>query len=479
MNQPNLSFNSQSIFLESNSGTYTYKDVEDYTKSMTNWLAQNWPYFHKPKIALEANSSDELFLTMAACWILELPIIPLDVAFISRSKIERVDPEIFFGRSHSALSKFDSLHIPALTFDSIKACSLELEVETRKLNSDGLFAYLFTSGSSGRAKLVPCKKDQMVHAAMHSAGLIKPGPKGLWLHCLPLSHMGGVSIIPRSLEYNTGIYRADGFNAETIADLITNNPRIEIVSLVPTMLKRLLDVENFKPNPNLKALFLGGGPISQNLLEIAHDKGLPIVTSYGMTETCGMIAAQKYKPENAESTGFTLEGNEIKIQDDKGQTAQTGASGLILVKGPQVFDGYTDEENNRESFDEEGWFRTGDFGSMDSKGCLTVEARRTDLIISGGENVSPYEIETMINALPGVLESAVTGVPDEEWGQKIVALITFEMAELEDIDQVTTSLKQMLPPYKIPKSILSVKSLPKTSLGKLQREEIRKMVLEL
>lgn len=478
MNPSDTPHSDNTIFLTSKTGTYTYEELKNHTCRLKAWLNEHWAYFHTPKIALEANSSDDLFLTMGACWNLGLPFASLDTAFISRTKIDRVDPEIFFGRTKMALDKFDSMHIPALTYDSIKACQPDAS-SIPSIDSDNPFACLFTSGSSGRTKLVPCRRRQIEHSTTNSPLLLKPDPNGLWLHCLPLNHIGGVSIIPRSILNKTGIYRAESFDAETIATIISEDSRIQIVSFVPTMLKRLLEQDNFKPNPNFKAILLGGGPVSPEILKEAHARNIPVLTSYGMTETCGMIAVEKYEPKNDISAGKLLGDNEIQIVTEENKPAPSGETGNILLKGPQVFEGYDDEENNREVFNEENWFNTGDFGSLDSSGRLTVEARRTDMIITGGENVSPYEVESIINKLPGVAESAVTGIPDEEWGQKIIALLTFEIKEFEDIPQIKAALKQLLPPYKIPKEFYTIQELPKTSLGKIQREKVQAMAREL
>lgn len=478
MNPTDKSHTKNKIFLQSADASYTYEDLKDYTGRLKAWLNEHWPYFHTPVIALEADSSDDLIMTMAACWNLGIPITPLEVAFISRIKIERMDPEIFFGRSQAALEKFDSLHIPALTYDSFKTYTPDNKTALPAIGSGELFAYLFTSGSSGRTKLVPCKRRQIEHSASKSAALLKPGQQGLWLHCLALNHIGGAGIIARSLLYNTGIYRTGGFDSEAVAALISGNSQIEVVSLVPTMLKRLLELDQFNPNPNLKAILLGGGPVSPEILTEANNRGFPVLTSYGMTETCGMIAVQKYEPSKDLSTGKVLGGNKIKIVNEDGKPAAPGKTGNILLKGPQVFEGYEDEQGSRDSFTKGGWFKTGDFGSLNA-GSLTVETRRTDMIITGGENVSPFEVEAVINRLPGVLESAVSGIPDKEWGQKIIAFIAFEMKELEDIPQITSSLKQLLPSYKVPKAIHAVKALPKTSLGKLERDKINKLAGEV
>jgi O-succinylbenzoic acid--CoA ligase len=197
-----------------------------------------------------------------------------------------------------------------------------------------------------------------------------------------------------------------------------------------------------------------------------------------MTETCAQIAANPmlrsggmYIPKK--SVGRVFEPNEIDIRDDNGNSLPYLESGQIWLKGPQVFDGYHQEELNRAAFDSDGWFNTGDFGHINRKKHLFVESRRTDLIISGGENISPVEVEDALKKLGIVNDAAVVGVPDREWGQKAVAFIRTENQQSADPDSLRIQLKGALQTFKIPKEFVVIDEIPKTSTGKIRRKELR------
>jgi o-succinylbenzoate---CoA ligase len=213
-----------------------------------------------------------------------------------------------------------------------------------------------------------------------------------------------------------------------------------------------------------------------DLINRSLTRGLPIVTSYGMTETCAQIAANPmlrpsgmYIPKK--SVGFIFKPNEIQIRDKNGQTLPWNEPGQIWLKGPQVFDGYLEPEQNKNRFDKDGWFNTGDFGHLNRQDQLFIESRRTDLIITGGENVNPIEIEEVLTALDSILEAAVVGMPDKAWGQKVTAFVVSKDEDF-DTEAVIKKLKEKLPGYKIPKEIIVIDRIPKTPTQKIKRGEL-------
>ena len=266
-------------------------------------------------------------------------------------------------------------------------------------------------------------------AAEASAVNFKPDHNRYWLLCLPLNHIGGISIILRTILYGSAIFRMDRFDEHQIRVFLSENRLFQIASLVPTMLMRLLDDNVFQLHLDFKALLLGGGPITQELIERSLERGIPIVSSYGMTETCAQIAANPmlqargfYTPKK--SVGTVFKPNEIQIRDpESGVAVPPNESGEIWLKGPQVIDEYANPELTARSFDDDGWFKTGDIGHANRKGQLFLKNRRSDRIITGGENVDPLEIESALTHINGITEAAVTGIPDAEWGQKVVALV--------------------------------------------------------
>lgn len=480
----------QQVFLTSEHGMYTYSDLDRFTGFFHDIIkdkadSTKWP------IAFLSESSDLLIFGIAACWKLGIPIIPLSPKSSQKeleSTVNELNPALIFcdTKNRSRLNGDEVIHMDenfflnAFTFDTR---NLELP-DPNSFDESSIFGYFFTSGTTGRSKIVPLKRRQILSAAYSSAQNFKPDPNHFWLLCLPLNHVGGISIIYRSLIYGSAIYRMGHFNEEMVTEFLCENPRFQAASLVPTMLKRLLDNPLFKTHRDFKAILLGGGPSTQNLLRKSVERGIPIISSYGMTETCAQIFANPMTAPSGmytplKSVGKIFPPNEMQIRDDKGKKLGRNQLGMIWLKGPQVFDGYfNNDEINQNVFDEGGWFKTGDFGHLNGFGQLFIETRRDDLIITGGENVNPLEIEEAIAKIPSVADVAVIGVPDEEWGQKITAIITLSNGKSPDLAQLRSTLKKDLSDFKLPKELKVVDRLPRTTTGKVKKAELLKMITQ-
>jgi O-succinylbenzoic acid--CoA ligase len=217
---------------------------------------------------------------------------------------------------------------------------------------------------------------------------------------------------------------------------------VTLASLVPTMLARLRDA-GLRSAPGLRAIALGGGPVPAGLLDWAGETGLPVVPVYGMTETCSQVVAG--------SPGRPLAGVELEI----------GPDGEILVRGPMVAPG---------ALAADGWLHTGDLGRLDADGRLEVLGRLKELIVSGGENVAPLEIEQVLLAHPAVADAGVAGVPDPEWGEAVTAFVV--LAEPVEPDELRAWARDRLEPFKVPKAIHAVDSLPRNPGGKVLRDRL-------
>ncbi|MEP1150679.1 MAG: o-succinylbenzoate--CoA ligase [Balneola sp.] len=479
----------QKVFLASEHGMYTYSDLERYTGFFLDILKQKsdsvkWP------IAFLSESSDLLIFSMAAAWSLGIPIIPLSPK-LSQKELEEVvhelSPSLIFcdTANRNRLSGEDVIHMDenfflnAFTFDTR---NLELP-DASKIKENQIFGYFLTSGTTGRSKIVPLKRRQMIFAAKASARNFQPEPNHFWLLCLPLNHIGGVSIILRSILYGSAVYRMDRFNEEMVTEFLSENPKFQAASLVPTMLTRLLKNPLFKTHRDFKAILLGGGPTTQHLLKRSVERGVPIVSSYGMTETCAQIVTNSMTAPSGmytplKSVGKPFPPNQLQIRDDEGKVLGKNQSGMIWLKGPQIFDGYYQQDKIGETFDEKGWFRTGDYGHLNGFHQLFIESRREDLIISGGENINPTEVEAAIQKLPHIREVVVLGLPDEEWGQKVTAVVTLLNGKTPDITEVRELLKTSLVDFKIPKKLIIVDDIPKTVMGKYKRSELVQMIIK-
>lgn len=307
---------------------------------------------------------------------------------------------------------------------------------------------VFTSGSTGQPKGVRLTFANLEAAAAASTRHLGHGGDDDWLLAMPLHHVGGVSILVRQAFTGGSVTMLPGFEASLVAEAMRGT--VTMVSVVPTMLSRLLD---HGPFSGLRAVIVGGGAVPPGLLERAATAGLPVLPSYGMTETFGQVATLRPDAPLA-YRAHPMPGVDIRIEPD----------GRIAVKSPQVSPGYVDEPDRTDP-----WFVTNDLGEIDADGAVRVLGRADTVIVTGGENVSPERVESVVRQHPAVEEALVVGVPDPEWGQELVCL------HVGGPDDLAEWVAQRLPGFMVPKRWISVDSLPRTSLGKPDREEAARL----
>ena len=344
-----------------------------------------------------------------------------------------------------------------------------------------VLAIIYTSGTTGQPKGAMLTVGNFWWSALGSALNLGTHADDRWLACLPLFHVGGLSIVFRAAIYGITVVVHDGFDAEEVNRAIDDD-RVTIVSVVAVMLQRMLDARGDRPYPpTLRCVLLGGGPAPRALLERCASLAIPVVQTYGLTETASQVAT--LAPEDAlrhlGSAGRPLYPNEIRIAAGEGsdRAAAPGDAGEILVRGPVVMAGYAGVPNDAKP---NGWLRTGDIGYLDAEGYLYVLDRRADLIITGGENVYPAEVEAALLAHPQVAEAGVFGVADATWGQRVVAIVRLADGIVTAdpaagvADSLRTHCRARLAGYKVPSEIRVVsESLPRTASGKLRRAALR------
>lgn len=473
------------LFLGSSFGLHSYGDLKKFERFFLQFLFDFDHDFEKP-VGFLAPSSDTLIFALTACWNLGIPFVSFDTKATSNElnrQFQKVDPGLVFTTQELQAEIDHPNTIDIKQVDLTRSLDIEVVLGfeaknyTPDTDPDTVFGYFFTSGTTtGTPKIVPLKRRQMLFAAKASAENFKPRKNHFWLLCLPLNHIGGISIILRSLLYGSAIFRMKSFHPKMITTFLTENKLFQAASLVPTMLKRLLERSGFFVHQNFKAILLGGGPIETELVKECRNKGIPLVPSYGMTETCAQIAANPIlKPSGTygplKSVGTIFEPNEIRIRDENEEVVSINTTGEIWIKGPQVFDGYLNMDNN-DFFDKDGWFRTGDFGYFNANNQLFIDSRRSDRIVTGGENVSPFEIESKLKELTDIKEAAVFGISDEEWGQKVVAALVTKNGEPINSTSIKEYLRKEVADYKIPKEIIQVNKLPKTRTDKIIRSKL-------
>lgn len=342
------------------------------------------------------------------------------------------------------------------------------------IDLDAIFTIIYTSGTTGRPKGAMLSYGNYWWSAVGSALNLGTHATDRWLAVLPLFHVGGLSIALRAAIYGIPMLLHASFDAARVHAAIDADGAT-IVSVVSTMVQRMLDARGAAPYPpTLRCLLLGGGPAPQPLLEACAARGLPVAQTYGMTETTSQAAT--LAPADAlrklGSAGQPLLPTELRIVRD-GADAPPGAVGEIVVRGPTVLRGYVNRPDATAAALRDGWLFTGDLGYRDEEGFLFVVSRRTDLIISGGENVYPAEIEAALLAHPAVAEAAALGLPDAQWGQVPAAAVVLRAGHTATSADLIAACRARMAGYKTPRRIEIVPALPRNAGGKVIRAELR------
>lgn len=358
----------------------------------------------------------------------------------------------------------------------------ESEVSLRTLiDLDATQVIMYTSGTTGRPKGVLITYGMQWWNAVSSALNLGHRSEDCWLACLPLFHIGGLSILTRSVIYGISVVLLEKFDERAVNQAIKREG-VTIISVVAVMLQRMLDEleaeEKGASYPaTLRCVLLGGGPAPLPLLERCASLGIPVAQTYGLTESCSQ--AVTLAPADAlrkpGSAGRPLLPVQLQILHE-GRSVAAGEPGTIYLKGPTITPGYADRPAATAEAFRDGWFCTSDLGYLDADGYLYVLDRRSDLIISGGENVYPAEIESVLLAHPAVAEAGVCGQDDPRWGQAPIAFVRLHPGQHVAPDVLLDHARRHLAGYKLPREIVFVEELPRNSSGKLLRRELPSML---
>jgi len=394
-----------------------------------------------------------------------------------RRQLEYADVEICFihddlaGRLEPPDIGAQLLHFSDIQYKEMSPVSDERDLP----DPDSTAAIFHTSGTTGTPRGVELTYRNMVISALASALNLGIHSSDGWLACLPLDHIGGYSILTRSAMNGTAVVLQSGFDERRVMESLRKDG-ITLLSLVPTMLQRLFDA-GLDDAHSLRAILLGGGPAPGETLSRAASLDLPLLTTYGLTETCSQIATVPVNQAGThlDTAGRPLAMAEIRIVDESGSICEPGSSGEIQVRSPAVMRGYWKAPGLTKQVFTEGWLRTGDYGWLDREGYLHMDLRREDRIVTGGENVNPREVEKVLRGHPEIEDACVFGLPHPEWGEEVCAAVVLTAGREAVPDTLCRERFFGLASYKQPRRYFLMERLPRTATGKVRRKEVREL----
>ena len=433
----------------------------------------------RPIAVLTRNSVDFSIILHSTIRI-SRPILPLNTRLMANELMwqlnhAEVDYLVFDDRNKAIAEKLavicdvTLIHVSTLRDKSFPAVS---EQKSSMLPTDPL-AIVFTSGTTGNPKATMLSHRNFYWSAVASAANIGVRDDDLWLACMPLFHVGGLSILLRSAIYGTSVRIHENFD-EHMVNAALNSGDVTLLSVVPTMLERILSIQptKIKYPETVRAVLLGGGPATPELISRGQLQGLPLLQTYGLTEVTSQVSTVPISDafEHAGSAGLPLLAATVRLDSGEGFEPTLGEPGQILIKGATVTSGYLQENTSASDKIQNGWLHTGDLAIRDELGFLTIQGRSDDLIVTGGENVHPAEVEQILETHPDVIEAAVVGLNDIEWGKKIAAAIVTDANSIVTQEDLANYIRDRIASYKLPRMwSISSDPLPRTASGKLKR----------
>lgn len=447
------------------------------------------------RVAVQVEKSVEALCVYLACLRAGLVFLPMNPAYRAGEvgyMLANAEPAVFVcdpARTDELREAAERAGVRRLfTLDAVGGGSLvdaaagaPETFATVPVEPDDAAAMLYTSGTTGRPKGAPLGHGNL---ASNAAVLVEAWgftEDDVLLHALPIYHAHGLFVAANCalLSGATMLWLAKFDRARVTALL----PRATVMMGVPTFYVRLLDDPSFgrEHTRNVRLFVSGSAPLPVEVWKAFRERtGHEILERYGMSEILMHTGNPLRGERRPGSVGLPFPGSEVKIVDDADRELPPGEVGHVLVRGPNVFRGYWRmPERNAEEFTADGWFRTGDMGHVSEDGYLHLVGRAKDLIITGGLNVYPAEVENALDALPGVRESAVIGLPHPDFGEAVTAVVVPEPGAVIEEQRVIAALKRQLAGFKVPKRVIVVDELPRNAMGKVQKKDLRERFAEL
>lgn len=486
----------EAIFIETPNGdSYSYAILEQQVSKIANLLSKQG--LNKgDRIAVQVEKSPQVLFLYLACLRAGFIYLPLNTAYTESELsyfIENAEPAVVVCDPESLAlftrigEKHKLQHVFSLDAQGegslLTACEdAPAEFTTTTCDKDDIAVILYTSGTTGRPKGA-----MITHGNLAANGLALQKTwhwqqQDILLHALPIFHIHGLFVACHNvLLGGSKMLFVSRFDAKNVMQLL---PEVTVLMGVPTFYTRLLNLADFNQDvcKNMRLFISGSAPLlEQTFTEFQQRTGHTILERYGMTET-GMNTSNPIEgPRLAGTVGLPLPGVETRIVDDNNQSLPASSVGLLQVRGENVFKGYWRmPDKTAEEFTPDGFFITGDMASYNNQGYISIVGRNKDMVITGGYNVYPKEIELLLDEIKGVKESAIIGLPHKDFGEAVTAIIIPEdMNHVPDEELIIDQLKQELANYKVPKKIIILDQLPRNTMGKIQKNILREKYNEL
>ena len=439
---------------------YTYNDIYRGVVHVARTLEP----LKASRVAILSDNSVTVAIYVLAAMLVHKEVLLLNI-HLKPKEIENQLAQLDVTTVLHSIERRDQLpnSISTIVFESLESILSDVDPEDTfdwTFEDSDIAAIMNTSATTGQFKSVPLRWGQIRAHVQASQAVLGRTEEDNWLMVLPLFHVSGLSILMRSLYNGTAVTILPKYDEAQVLKLIESE-KINMMSLVPTILTQL---EPSITHHKLRVILLGGEFIPMALIDACEKKSLPIYKTYGMTETFSQsvtFSVLDY-PHKRDSVGRPLPGMQVRIDNP-----DTDGVGEIHLTGPMVMTGYI----NKEPID--GDLNTDDIGYVDEEGFVYILNRRKDLIISGGENIYPKELEDLVYTLPSVKECAVVPVPDDKWGQVPALFVAFHDGESMTADDILSFMTKSLAKYKVPKYVKILPALPRNGTGKIVRNELR------
>ena len=424
-------------------------------------------------VALRLTNRVEFVILLFAAWRLGATITPVNPALTDVEVARQLDDSA----AKLLIIEEDSAGVGDVPILAVTDLARETTVEVAPVQDTSALALLiYTSGTTGTPKGVMLDHANLDAMTAMGRDALKIGPDDRCLLILPLFHVNGIVVsILTPLLVGASVVIGDRFNPNTFFDTIEKN-RPTFFSAVPTIYSMLAALpDDVRPDTSsVRFAVCGAAPASGELLARFENRyGFPLVEGYGLSEaTCGSTINPVDGLRKPGTVGLPFPGQELRVLGEDGHPAPAGENGEVEVCGANVMRGYLGRPDDTAAVINDGWLRTGDVGHLDDDGYLTLVGRSKEMIIRGGENIYPKEIEDVLSGHPAVLEAAVVGAPDEKWGEIVVAFVQARPGAMVDVDALKVRCREQLSGYKRPTAIHVLESLPKNTVGKVDKRSL-------